>query len=155
MVRQVMGAAIAVLFGLVSAAPSSHAAEITIKREGGTNAVGSRSDVRSDAPTVTQRTLWYGFAVSPNGRGFQSGGGISEADERAAARNECENASGRTCVAISVPESWDVVGLHCRNGSVFNGFVGGSYQGFAKNVALDKARDAGFGGSQCIEVLNY
>jgi hypothetical protein len=102
-----------------------------------------------------RKTVWYGFAVSPNGRGFQSDGGYSEEDERASARIECENASGRTCVAISVPESWDVVGLRCKKCSVFNGFVGGSGQGSAKHVALDKAKDAGFSESQCIEVLNY
>ncbi len=140
-----MGAAIAVLFGLVSAAPVSRADEITITTKRRVATGGS-----ADATTV-----WYGFAVSRNGRGFKSDGGISEADERASARSECENASGRTCVAISVPESWKVVGLHCGNGSGLSAFVGGSYQGLAKDVALDKARDAGFSESQCIEVLNY
>jgi hypothetical protein len=90
------------------------------------------------------RTNWTGFAASPNGRVFEVTNQGSEAVARSTAKFDCEQATGRTCVAIAVPMSWDVVVMTCsRPGQPPLSFIGGSSQNAAIEVALNKAFAAG------------
>lgn len=94
-------------------------------------------------------TVWIGFAAAPNGRVFQSDEVRFEGTAREQAKSECEETTGRTCNAIAVPQGWRVSVVKCNGGS----FVGGSREGFARDVAKDKAREKGAFG--CEETYNY
>ncbi len=97
-------------------------------------------------------TSWVALAASPNGRVFQSEPADSEERARAAARNECQQTSGRTCSdTVSVPDNWDVVVLRCGN----QNFLGASAQGMAYDNALSKAAAAGFSAGRCRQIANY
>jgi hypothetical protein len=97
-------------------------------------------------------TTWVALAASRNGRVFQSNPADSEERARTLARNECEQRSGRTCSdTMSVPDNWDVVVLRCGN----RNFLGGSGQGAAHDIALDKAAVEGFGAGSCRQIANY
>jgi hypothetical protein len=101
-------------------------------------------------------TDWIGIAASPNKRVFEVTNQGNEAAARSAAKFECEQASGRTCTAIAVPMSWDVVVMSCtRPGQSPISFVGGSGQNAALQVVLDKAYAAGFYPSDCVRVYSY
>jgi hypothetical protein len=101
-------------------------------------------------------TEWIGIAASPNKRVFKVTNQRNEAAARNAAKFECEQASGRTCTAIAVPMSWDVVVMSCtRQGQSPVSFVGGSGQGAATEVVLGKAYAANFYPSNCIQVYSY
>jgi hypothetical protein len=101
-------------------------------------------------------TDWIGIAASPNKRVFEVTNQRNEAAARNAAKFECEQASGRTCTAIAVPMSWDVVVVSCaRPGQSPVSIVGGSGQSTAMEVVLDKAYSAGFSPSNCVRVYSY
>ena len=103
-------------------------------------------------PPVVPETWWIGFAVSPNGRVFQSNRFESEALARALAAGECEHTSLHTCSAIAVVPEADVVAVKCGNKT----FIGGSTQGKAEDIARGKALDAGLSGHQlCSVVFRY
>jgi hypothetical protein len=89
----------------------------------------------SPTPTIpTSPTQWLGFAVSTNGRVFESNQDSSEGTARQKAKGECEETSGRTCKAIAVPQDWSVSVVVC-NGRYF---VGGSANATARDVAEAK-----------------
>jgi hypothetical protein len=115
----------------------------------------SAVELNVDPPSVGRgdpSTSWVALAVSPNGRVFQSESFNGEESARAAARTECEHASGRTCRdTISVPNEWDVVVLRCGN----QNFLGGSGQGVAYDNALGKATEKGFSADRCRQIANY
>ncbi len=119
------------------------------------------SEVGGPAPSRnvsrTSSSDWIGFAVSPTGRAFQSDLYGSESGARSQARQECETATVRTCSAIAVQPQTDVIVVHCRNGRIQGGYLGGSNQGYggAEWIALDKARQAGFSSYDCNEVYRY
>jgi hypothetical protein len=97
-------------------------------------------------------TTWVALAVSTNGRVFQSLPHDGEERARSAARNECERTSGRTCSdTMSVPDNWDVIVLRCGT----QNFLGGSAEGNAQEIALDKAREKRFSGGSCRQIANY
>jgi hypothetical protein len=101
-------------------------------------------------------TEWIGIAASPNGRVFR----IANQSDAALARNptkyECEQTIGRTCTAIAVPKSWDVVVLTClRRGQSPIPIVAGSDQNAAIETALDKAVAAGVDPRSCTQVYVY
>ena len=97
----------------------------------------------SPTPTIpTSPTQWLGFAVSTNGRVFESDQDSSEGTARQKAKGECEETSGRTCKAIAVPQDWSVSVVVC-NGRYF---VGGSANATARDVAEGKASDNGLSG---------
>ena len=94
-------------------------------------------------------TTWLGIAASWNGRVFKNTDGSSEVATRDSARSECEQTTGRTCQAISVPEWWQVVAVACQQRGAVAAFVGGSAENAAERIALDKGNRAGFGESKC------
>jgi hypothetical protein len=97
---------------------------------------------------------WLGVAASPNKRVLKVTNRRNEVGASSAAKSMCELASGRTCTAIAVPMSWDVVVLSCKHpGQAPVSIPGGSGQGLAVSVALAKANVAGFRPSDCIQVL--
>jgi hypothetical protein len=99
------------------------------------------ANIEADLPV----TEWVGIAASPNRRVFEVTSQRNEAAARSAAKFECEQASGRTCTAIAVPMSWDVVVMSCtRPGQSPVSFVGGSGESAAAEVVLAKAHAAGF-----------
>jgi hypothetical protein len=74
----------------------------------------------------------------------------SEAVARNAAKFACEQKTGRTCAAIAVPMSWDVVAMSCaRPGQSPLPIVAGSGQNAALGVAFSKALAAGVDPSNC------
>jgi hypothetical protein len=107
------------------------------------------------APSVARGapgTSWVALAASTNGRVFRSESFNGEESARAAARNECEHTTGRTCSdTMSVPNDWDVIVLRCGG----QNFLGGSYQGAAYENALAKAVDRGFTAGHCQQIANY
>jgi hypothetical protein len=100
-------------------------------------------------PVSANRTQWIGFAVSPNGRVFQSDADLSEGNARQIARTECEENTARTCRAIAVPYSWSVSVVVCSGDS----FVAGVQEGSAKALAVSKADNEGV--SRCRETFTY
>jgi hypothetical protein len=94
-------------------------------------------------------TTWSGIAASWNGRVFKNTDGSSEVAARDSARSECEQTTGRSCHAISVPEWWQVVAIACQRRGAVAAFVGGSAENAAERMALDKGNRAGFGDSAC------
>jgi hypothetical protein len=136
-------AAAAALLSVV--AVSASAGEITITT--GTTTTTPPVLARGDSGTS-----WVALAASPNGRVFQSESFNSEESARRAARNECEQTSGRTCGnTMSVPDNWDVVVLRCGG----QNFLGGSAQGVAYDIALGKAADQGFSADRCRRIASY
>lgn len=121
----------------------------------------SARELKTETPRVVPRetpvvaygnTSWVALAVSPNGRVFQSDSYTSEDRARGEAKNECEQNSGWTCRdTMSVPDSWDVIVLRCGN----RNFLGGSSQGKAHDIALDKAAAEGFTANRCRQIANY
>ena len=115
----------------------------------------SAIELNADPPIVARGnpgTSWVALAASPNGRVFQSESSNGEESARSAARNECEQTSGRTCRdTLSVPDNWDVVVLRCGN----RNFLGGSGQGAAYENALAKAQAEGFGAGNCRQIASY
>jgi hypothetical protein len=108
-------------------------------------------DSQADDSLVTQ---WIGVAVSANGKTFQVDDQNSEMAARNAAKFKCEQTTGRTCAAISVPIEWGVVGMTCaRPGQSRVPLVAGS-QSSAIGVAINKLRAAGIPPSNCIRVLD-
>jgi hypothetical protein len=94
-------------------------------------------------------TSWIALAVSRNGRVFQSDPYGSEERARTSARSECEQNSGWTCSdTLSVPDFWNVVVLRCSN----RYFLGGSSQGMAYAIALEKAANEGFSAGRCQQI---
>jgi hypothetical protein len=101
-------------------------------------------------------TAWIGIAASPNGKVFQVANQSNEAVARSAAKFECEQETGRTCTAIAVPISWDVVVMSCsRPGQVALPIIAGSGQNAAIDVAFKKARAAGVDPSSCTQIYEY
>ena len=99
-------------------------------------------------------TKWVGIAASPNKRVFAVPRESDETVARNAARFECEQVTGRTCSAIAVPNSWDAVVLNCtRPGLSPVSVVGGSGQGAAMYIAINKASAAGFEPNECKQVV--
>ena len=94
-------------------------------------------------------TTWLGFAASWNGRVFKNTDGSDEVGARDSARSECEQTTGRTCHAISVPAWWQVTAVACKQRGAVAAFVGGSAENAAERIALDKGNRAGFSDSQC------
>jgi hypothetical protein len=79
-----------------------------------------------------------------------------ESVARSAAKYGCEQETGRTCTAIAVPTSWDVVVLTCsRRGRSPLPIVAGSGQNAAMEVALLKAEAAGADPRNCSQVFPY
>lgn len=79
-------------------------------------------------------------------------------DDENAARNaalrEC-SASISTCNGIAVYEGTDVSIISCRGGGRIVSYVGGSEHGNQTEMALKKARSAGFRDDQCYEFASY
>jgi hypothetical protein len=85
-------------------------------------------------------TEWIGIAASPNGTVFRIANQSDETVARNAAKYGCEQETGRTCTAIAVPMSWDVVVMTCsRRGQAPLPIVAGSGQNAAMGVAFLKA----------------
>jgi hypothetical protein len=121
---------------------------------------GDRSPASASARQVpsehTMVTEWIGIAASPNGRVFRIANQSYAALARNAAKYKCEQEIGRTCTAIAVPMSWDVVVLTClRRGQSPIPIVAGSDQNAAMEVALDKAEAAGVDPRNCSQVYAY
>jgi hypothetical protein len=110
---------------------------------------GSRGSISSTS------SMWLGFAVSPNRRVFKSGANVAEMAARNAAKSECEATTLRTCNVIAVPEAADVAAVGCTYNGRSNSFVGGSAQDAQLRVALNKANEAGYPDSSCVEIYNY
>jgi hypothetical protein len=101
-------------------------------------------------------TEWIGIAVSPNLKVFQIANQSDETMARNAAKFECERGTGRTCTAIAVPTSWDVVVMSCaRPGQAPLPIVAGSGQSSAVDVAILKALAAGVNPSSCRQIYEY
>jgi hypothetical protein len=101
-------------------------------------------------------TKWIGVAAAPNGEVFEVSDQTGEYTARAAAKYGCEQATGRTCYAISVPMTRDVVAITCtRPGRSPMPLVGGSGQNAALDVALGKAVKAGVAPSRCTPVYEH
>jgi hypothetical protein len=110
------------------------------------------SDLRSNLLL----TEWIGFAASPNGRVFGVANQTDEAVARRAAKFACEQGTGRTCTAIAVPTSWDVVVMTCsRRGQSSLPIVAGSGENAALEVAFKKAVAAGVDPHSCSQVYSY
>jgi hypothetical protein len=130
-------------------------------------AIGLRAAAPAASARETQTQVAYigtdllvtdrvGIAASPNKRVFEVMNQRNEVAARNAAKFECEQASGRTCKAIAVPMSWDVVVVSCtRPGQSPVSFVGGSGESAAMDVVLAKAYAAGFYPSNCVRVYSY
>jgi uncharacterized protein YraI len=120
---------------------TAHKAQITIKT--------GLTDTNSTSGTDDVAIKWLGGAASPN-RVFEVTNRKNEVEANNAAISVCEQASGRTCTAIAVPMSWDVVVLSCKHpGQAPVSIVSGSGQGLAIDVARAKAYAAGFRPSNC------
>ena len=79
-----------------------------------------------------------------------------EAVARNAAKHACEGKTGRTCTAIAVPMSWDVVVLTCsRRGQSPLPIVAGSGENAALEVAFKKAVAASVDPRSCSQVYSY
>jgi hypothetical protein len=100
-------------------------------------------------------TSWLGFAVSPSRRVFKSDPLRGEIDARNTAKKECETTTLRTCYVIAVPESADVSAVGCTYGGRSESFLGGSALNAQKDIALNKAKGAGFPESTCAEFYTY
>ena len=134
---------VAAVAAVLSVPVSASAFELNTTASSGTSRVVAR-----ESPS------WVALAVSPNGRVFQSESFNGEESARNAARNECENTSGRTCRdTISVPNQWDVIVLRCGG----QNFLGGSApgMGMAYDNALAKAVDKGVSAGRCQQIANY
>jgi hypothetical protein len=108
--------------------------------------------VRSE-PLATE---WFGIAASPNKRVVEVANRTEELEARSEAKYECEQASGRTCTAIAVPTSWNVVVVRCTQaGKAPASIVGGSGKGIAMEVAFTKASAAGFRPTDCVPVYSH
>lgn len=118
--------------------------------------IATTAAVSARETTFALTTDWVGVAAAPNKRVFETQNGSTEAGARAAAKYECEQTTGRTCSAIAVPASWDAVVLSCSApGLPTASFIGGSGQGYARDVALQKANAAGFDAYDCTEIYWY
>jgi hypothetical protein len=114
----------------------------------------ARQDQSDELRSNLLLTEWIGVAASPNGKVFGIGNQSDEAVARNAAKHACEGKTGRTCTAIAVPMSWDVVVLTCsRRGQSPLPIVAGSGQNAAIDVALLKALDAGVNPRNCSQGL--
>jgi len=101
-------------------------------------------------------TNWIGVAASPNGLVFDAPNQRDEAVARGAAKFKCEQATGRTCVAIAVPIGWEVAVTTCSHpGQQPRSFVGGSGQNAAIEVTLKKAFAAGVNLKTCTQTQVY
>jgi hypothetical protein len=101
-------------------------------------------------------TAWIGIAASPNRKVFEVTNQTNEATARGAAKFECEQLTGRTCAAIAVPMSWDVVVMSCaRSGQSPLPIVAGSGQNAAFEVAIEKAYAAGVSPSNCTKLYEH
>jgi hypothetical protein len=121
---------------------TAHKAQLTIKT--------GLTDTNSTSGPDDVGIKWLGVAASPNKRVFEVTNRKDEMAANNAAISVCEQASGRTCTAIAVPMSWDVVVLSCKHpGQAPVSIVGGSGRGLAIDVALAKAYAAGFRPSNC------
>jgi hypothetical protein len=100
-------------------------------------------------------SMWLGFAASPNRRVFKSEANTAEFAARNAAKSECEATTLRTCNVIAVPEAADVVVVGCTYNGRSNSFVGGSAQDAQLRIALNKANEAGYPDSSCVEIYTY
>jgi hypothetical protein len=101
-------------------------------------------------------TKWIGVAASPDGKVFEVANRTNEAAARNSAKFECEQSTARTCAAIAVPMTWDVVAVTCaRPGRSSIPIVAGSGQNAAIEVALDKAATAGLPAARCTQVYEY
>jgi hypothetical protein len=103
----------------------------------------------------TEGISWVGVAVSSNKRVFRIQDQGGETSARAAVRNHCEQTTGRTCKTMAVPASWDVVILNCAQDGRSDLFLGGSNQGYARDIAIDKAAASRFLPSNCSDLYNY
>ncbi len=103
----------------------------------------------------TDPTQWVGFAAAPDHRVFQSAAQRNETAARNEALQECQSKSQRTCSGIAVTSQADVIAIGCNDGNQVNAFVGGSTQGNAMEVALGKAKAAGFSANSCKQIFNY
>ena len=81
------------------------------------------------APPPSMHSQWIGFAVSPNGRVFQSNQFDNEARARAVAAGECEHTSLHTCSSIAVVPEADVVAVKCGNKTFLGGLDAGQGRG--------------------------
>ena len=116
----------------------------------------SAGEEQSDLRSSVLLTEWIGIAASPNGKVFGVTNQNDEAAARNAAKHGCEQETGRTCTAIAVPMSWDVVVLTCsRRGQSPLPIVAGSGQNAAMEVALLKAEAAGANPRNCTPVYAY
>ena len=108
----------------------------------------------STNPSASQH--WIGFATSHNGRVFQSNPN-SEQGARDDARLECEARTQRSCRAIAVTASADMIVVRCQIGGIQDAFVAGSgiNQGAARYLAYEKAARENFHSSVCQEVFSY
>jgi hypothetical protein len=112
----------------------------------------------NNAPIVARTdpsTDWVAIAASPNRRIFKVGNLSDEAAARARAKNECELTTGRTCNVMTVPSSWDVSVLHCEEYGRRGTYLGGSGQGYAEQIAKDKAVREGFSADACTSIYTY
>jgi hypothetical protein len=101
-------------------------------------------------------TKWIGIAASPNGKVFAVAEQTTEATALGGAKFECEQVTGRTCAAIAVPMTWDVVVMSCaRPGRSPIPIVAGSGQNAALEVAFNKAIAAGVAPRRCTQVYEY
>ncbi len=101
----------------------------------------------------SDQTNWVGFAVSPSHRVFQSERNRNEDLARNQALRECQELTQRSCSGIAVTHQAEVVAIGCiDNNNQTNAFLGGSTQGSAMEVALQKARSAGFSRQNCHEI---
>ena len=125
----------------------------------------SAMSLSASADEVTQASIarpassveWVGFAVAPNGRVFKSDPVQREGVARNSANDECAQATLRSCAAIAVFASTDVIAVSCSSGRKTGGYIGGSNidMGAARWLAFDKAKKAGFDESDCSIVFTY
>jgi hypothetical protein len=141
---------------LVAASSNSFAAEVSPSFEPGQpwNCWGKPCP---QSPRIAGNTgkSWLGFAVSPSRRVFKSDALGREIDARNTAKKECETTTLRTCYVIAVPESADVSAVGCTYGGRSESFLGGSALNAQKDIALNKAKGAGFPESTCAEFYTY
>lgn len=103
------------------------------------------------------RTPWRGWIVR-RGRVFRAD--EARGNERAAkfaAKHVCERKGGYTCdvtdaIAIPEDEGWVVAAITCRRGAKKGYFLGASSLNYSWDVAVGKARKAGFRPSDCSEI---
>jgi hypothetical protein len=127
-------------------------AAATFQAAGPAAARQEQTDLRSNLLL----TEWIGIAASPNGKVFGMANQSDEIVARSAAKYGCEQETARTCTAIAVPMSWDVVVMTCsRRGRSPLPIVAGSGQNAAMDVALLKAQAAGVDPRNCTQVYSY